>query len=220
VPLESAHMFPTVEVRWFQAGVPPPELVAWFQQGERHPEEQPHRVDYYLRLRQGDSLGIKFREGRIEIKQRQRSYGIIHFHERVSGLVESWHKWSFELTEASGDLTTLFAPASPWIGVQKARHVRKYGVTAVGRILAVPADEQPERGCSLELTDVAVGGMPWWTVGFEAFGDEGGLREVLLCVVEHVLAQGQAPVLDAKDSYGYPAWLRAMVPTEGNASRS
>ena len=68
-------MFATAEVRWFYEGAVSPEVLEWFEQGELTPEEQPYRVDYYLRLSDRDSLGIKLREGRIEVKQRHRQHG-------------------------------------------------------------------------------------------------------------------------------------------------
>ncbi|MFN2285080.1 MAG: hypothetical protein ACK2UQ_11710, partial [Anaerolineae bacterium] len=68
-------MFPTVETRWFYPGIIPSDVLAWYHYGERAPEAQPTRIDYYLRLSDHGDLGIKLREGRIEIKQRAKQYG-------------------------------------------------------------------------------------------------------------------------------------------------
>ena len=94
-------MFPSVEARWFYDGTIPPRVLRWFREYQGSLEGPAHRVDYYLRLADGDSLGIKVREGRLEIKQRHRTYGMVEFHERATGLVEHWRKWSFQLAQAS-----------------------------------------------------------------------------------------------------------------------
>jgi hypothetical protein len=161
-------VFPTVEVRWFYQGAVSSEVLEWFEQGERAPEEQPCRVDYYLRLSDRDSLGIKLREGRIEVKQRHRQYGVFRFHDRVTGLVEHWRKWSFELSEGAGNLTSTIVPASCWIGVTKRRKLRRYRLTGNKKIVAVPVGLQSGLRCNLELTRIIVDETEWWSLGFEA----------------------------------------------------
>ena len=60
----------TTEVRWFRRGSIPQSVRQWFSTLGRQPEFQPPRLDYYLRLLDGDALGIKIREGKVEVKQR------------------------------------------------------------------------------------------------------------------------------------------------------
>jgi hypothetical protein len=203
-------MYPTVEVRWFYEGMVSPAVMAWFQQVEGKLEEQPCRVDYYLRLTDRGSLGIKLREGKVEIKQRYHQHGVVGFHERVSGLVEHWRKWSFELVEASGDLTSIAVPASSWIAVKKERKLRKYGLTGDKRIVAVSTGECHDQGCDLELTKVSLEGREWWSLGLEAFGHESALQENLLLVARQVFVADESPAFDAKNSYGYPQWLQGV----------
>ena len=203
-------MFPTAEVRWFYRGAISPEVLEWFDQGELTPEEQPRRVDYYLRLSDRDSLGIKLREGRVEVKQRHRQYGVFRFHDQVAGLVEHWRKWSFELSEGAGNLTSTIVPASCWIGVTKRRKLRRYRLTGSKEVVAVPIEEQSGLRCNLELTRISVDETEWWSLGFEASGDEADeatMRASLLLVAKHVLAADEPPAFDAKASYGYPKWL-------------
>jgi hypothetical protein len=66
-------MFPTTEVRWFTQGVIPSEVLRWFHEERKAFEEQPLRVDYYLRIVEGESLGVKLREGRLEINNGRES---------------------------------------------------------------------------------------------------------------------------------------------------
>jgi hypothetical protein len=206
-------MFATMEVRWFYEGIVSPEVREWFQQSGQEPEEQPVRIDYYLCLPNADFLGIKLREGRVEIKQRHRQHGVIHFHKRIAGMVEHWRKWSFELAEVNDGLSNMVTPASSWIGVSKERKLRRYRMTANQVAVAVTAEEHRDQGCDLELTTISVGGKDWWSLGFEAFGSEAILQETLLLVAKQVLAVGEPPILDVRDSCSYPKWL-AMI-TQG-----
>jgi hypothetical protein len=200
-------MFPSLEVRWFYEGTIPPEVLEWFQWGEPKPQEQPSRADYYLRQADQGSVGIKLREGRIEIKQRQRQYGVVRFHLRVTGRVETWRKWSFELSEAGRQISRAAIPAPSWIGVKKERTVRRYQLTRDRETEVIWGGEGSDQACSLELTSIHVEGADWWSLGFEAcaeeLGDEGGLMRV----ARRVLTAHRPPSLRARDSYGYPEWL-------------
>ena len=207
-------MFPTAEVRWFYRGAVPQEVLAWFQQGGWKEVPVASRVDYYLRLAGGDSLGIKLREGRIEIKRRHGPTGIVRLHDRVAGEVEHWRKWSFPLDKASSEVSGLLLPSSSWIGVEKARRLRTYRVGGDDTIVAVPVREYPERGCSWELTGLRVRGRAWWTLGLEAFGEQATLRERLLLVAERVLCSDEPPVLEVEESFSYPRWLALLARRE------
>jgi hypothetical protein len=203
-------VFPTVEVRWFLPGRIPSEVAGWFERagGEAWPAEE--RTDHYLRLGGEHALGIKVREGLLEIKRRMGSGEVAELHPDVAGQVERWRKWSFSLAAQDASLAHLRAPPGAWINVDKARLLARYcvsGARAVGRI---PHTECPELACDWELTQVQTEGKAWWTVAFEAFGQESHLEQTLHKVVAHVLAAGAPPVLGAEDSYGYPEWLAML----------
>jgi len=205
-----------MEVRWFYEGPIPPEVLAWFQPGGQGPEEPSCRVDYYLRLAERDSLGIKLRQGKLEIKQRCRDCGVVRLHERVIGRVEHWRKWSFELARAGGDLADLAVPSSAWIAVRKERRLRTYRLAGDGAdmdcaldVIAVDAESCSDQGCDWELTTVSAGDRTWWSVCFEAFGDESVLRDTLVLVAKHILGGGVPRAFDAAHSYGYARWLGA-----------
>jgi hypothetical protein len=208
-------MFPTVEVRWFHRGEAPSEVTEWFLRGEPGPDQQPRRVDHYLRLGQRDSIGIKLRQGRIEIKRRHHRHGVVRFHDQLAGVVEGWRKWSLPLAALGGDLANAVTPASSWIAVQKARMLRKYQIVGEGQLVSVPADVFPAQGCSVELTGVRARETTWWTLAFEAFGKESSRHSNLVLAVENVLAGESVPfLLDARDSYGYPRWLALLEESE------
>jgi hypothetical protein len=199
-------MLPTVEVRWFHKGPVPEEVAQWFRRGERERETQGSRVDHYHCHTDGGSLGIKVREGMLEIKQRHIVYGVMRFHERVTGVVEHWRKWSFVLESVDGIAAGFRAQASSWLGVNKDRRLRKYQLVGESDVITIPAFENPDRGCSVELTQIRVKGEVWWSLAFEAFGEEATLRDTLLIVAQHVLAR-EPPLLCEGDSFGYPDWL-------------
>lgn len=203
-------MFPTLEVRWFYRGIIPAQVREWFVRGDPAPINEPPRVDYYLCLQRTNSLGIKLREGRIEIKQRLRQYGTVRFHRRVTGMIEHWRKWSLPLAATQDGWAEMLVPKSSWIGVRKERMLRGYRCDD-DRQVVVPQGAYADRGCNLELTSVQVGDRVWWTLAFEAFGVEPSLRTSLASTMGYILERDGAPYsFDARDSFGYARWLARL----------
>jgi hypothetical protein len=199
-------MLATEEIRWFFAGTIPLPVAAWFEACVSDMPAQLPRTDYYLWLAEGDSLGIKLRQGRIEVKQREEAGTLIQLGERAAGRMESWRKWSFELAETEVGV----AETAQWAGVWKARRWCLFVVEENGRITPAPPATILEQGCACELTDVHLAGSPkqWWSLGFEAFGGTAvERREKLLHVAGQFLGQDGAPILDVEQSYSYPKWL-------------
>jgi hypothetical protein len=152
-------------------------------------------------------LGIKWREGKIEVKQRLHQHGVVNPHQQVSGLMEQWHKWSFPLAATSTDPMPDSLAESFWVAVKKVRTLCKYEVTSGRAVLHVPAGDLPEQGGQVELTRLTVQGSEWWTVGLEAWGKETDMRGNLHLLMERVFADSEPPVFQADDSYSYPQWL-------------
>ena len=204
------RLISTVEVRWFFQGKIPRQVQAWFHGGLGQLTPAQARVDHYLRIAEGDALGVKLREGRIEVKQRQRLLGAMPLQARVSGIVEHWRKWSFPLTRRTGPALDTPVPALGWVGVHKERQLSRYRLTGDGKLVAMSPARYPEQGCDLELTAVRVRGREWWTLALEAFGPSSSVCENLQRVAEVVFGTGDSPTLDATDSYGYPRWLELV----------
>lgn len=207
-------MFPTVETRWFYRGAIPPAVADWYHSGYA-PEVQPTRTDNYLQPDPPGSTGIKLREGRLEIKQRVRQYGVTCFHERACGEVEHWQKSSFEAETGPGALMALVRPGATWIAVQKARELRRYRVLdaptgEAATVEAMAVVDYAERGCSIELAEIEVHSEPWWSLAFEAFGPENTLLENLIAVAQHAFAAGTVPAMEASHSFGYAYWLTIL----------
>jgi hypothetical protein len=168
-------------------------------------------MDYYLRIDEGDGLGVKLREGRIEVKQRYGRQEMVRFGESAAGVVERWRKWSFRLAESGIVEAALHGMSASWIGVRKERALRTFQVGGDRRVRAAPGGEVLGAGCGWEVAKVECAGEVWWSVGFEAFGEEVERRDTLLSVADHILSAGEAPVLEQEDSYGYPRWLQRVV---------
>ncbi len=190
----------TVEVRWFFPS-PPMSCEAFF--GSAVPTIE--RTDWYA-FPCHPFNGVKFREGRLETKLLIRNDGPQRWGD-VSGVVESWSKWSAEYTGDLPDEGVL--RRSGWIAVQKRRHWRVLKISSKGcRWQAMRA----ENGCEIELSVVKVDGTQWWTVGFEAVGKPSRLHDNLERAIKHVL-DGQtssADLFSSANSFAYPSWLRHL----------
>ena len=207
-------MYPTAEVRWFYPGPIPPQVATWFNHESVTLKREPVRVDRYLRPSGFGDVNVKLREGRIEVKRRVGESNRIRFHPRVTGVVERWRKWSFELTQQGTADNWASLPVSSWIPVRKNRSLRTYEVTDGEVLVARSALEAPADGCELELTRIVAFEQVWWTLAFEAFGDEDTLRDNLRLVATHVLGTDEPPRLDVGQSQGYAAWLIDLLETE------
>jgi hypothetical protein len=199
-------MLPTEEIRWFFAGEIPPSVMVWFDKHVCSESAQPARIDYYLRLNENDSLGIKQRQGRIEAKQREREGGVVHLSSRAAGRLESWRKWSFDMAQTEASETY-------WIGVEKSRRWCLFTVEENGRVTLASTTTTLEQGCACELTEIHLTDSleQWWSLGFEAFGGTAvDRREKLLVVARQILKQDGVPLLTAEQSYGYPKWLNLV----------
>lgn len=208
-------MLTTSEVRWFYPGLIPQPVRMWFMAGDAQPYVEMPRIDRYLIIEDSDALGVKFRQGRIDLKQRYDGEWTLSFNESVAGMVECWRKWSFGLAEAGNDVAMLQASGA-WVAVKKQRVMRDYAVKPDGTLIAMPGMITPPRGCSVELSRVDVEGDPWWSLCFEANGDADDLAEILEVAARHVFREEPGFQFTPTSSYGYPRWLRLLFAGEGS----
>jgi hypothetical protein len=197
-------MYLTAEVRWFNWGPVPRAVLDWLEQRSSLPAPQPPRQDHYLGLGNA-SLGIKLREGRIEVKMRLQQRGMARFGENIVGQAERWRKWSFPLSDP--DPGSWLSPAGAWIPVRKVRRLHRYGLAEDGTVSLVPSDRLPTAGCDFELSEVRTVEGTWWSVCFEAFGPAAGLEDSLYAVAAIIMAPGWPVAMEAEGSYSYPEWL-------------
>lgn len=236
----TGDFYHSAELRWFLPGGDNVDsLMAWFRQQDRLPllgedgydpqamlltpfvkTERP-RSDEYLLLPGCDTVGVKQRQGKLEIKSLVLGPQPFLF-ERVIGRREQWLKWSFnpskeELKNGSflnRQLEMELDQSGPWRRVEKHRSLQKYTFDS-GQPIAVSPDQRPETGCIIELTLINVKARigTWLTLGFEAFGSPEQVMPVLSKSVAHFFAvQGLPPVaLEGRDSFSYPAWLALLA---------
>lgn len=204
----SVTMYPTTEVRWFFYGTIPPHVDLWFGEVGCDPAEG-ERTDHYLGMPDVDTVGVKWREGRLEVKRRQADLGEVAFAAEVVGRLGRWHKWIFGLDDV--EVLEALRTASDWIAVAKSRRLHAYAADEAGRVHNVSPEIVPRSGCELEVGTVKIGGKTWWTVAFEAFGDEAAQPAVLRRTVAHVLQMEDAPTLPVAASASYPRWLASLL---------
>lgn len=204
-------MFSTVETRWFGQGSAPAPVLAWFKACPGTAEHQLVRRDHYLPISEADSLSVKVREGGLEIKQRQRSYGLVPLSQSASGLVEGWAKWRFPLALPESPAGVAGSDAAAWLAVDKERQLLRYQIGAGQDLQPAAPQTIIAAGCEVELTAVRAGGDRWWTVAFEAFGQSAGNEARLLTVANVLLAELAPRLLSAADSYGYPRLLTGLA---------
>lgn len=203
----------TAELRWFYRGTLPEEVLQWFQQDQLgdHLAPSEEREDLYLYSPGCDYLGIKLRQGRLEIKWRKAELGVLYFGDRVEGKAEKWGKWLCEDPTTESFQPTAVVGQKAWVGVKKVRSQRQYQVLPVESLTAVPVNESIEQGCSVELTQLDINGNTWWSLAFEAFGEDDCLMDNLQAVASRVFKSDRGPKLQAEDSYAYPNWLSVAV---------
>ena len=199
-------MLTTAELRWFNRGTLPKEISDWFNclGDDLAPPEE--RVDLYLSSIGCDYLGIKLRQGRLEIKWRQAELGRVRFADGVEGKAEKWGKLLCEGSTAD-NLQLLDVAGRAWVNVKKVRSQRQYQVVPGKFTIAVPVTESIDQGCNVELTHLGINGNAWWSLAFEAFGTEDCLMDNLQTVANWVFNNYRGPKLQFEDSYAYPRWL-------------
>lgn len=181
-------MLKTLELRWFKRGKIPSSIEQWFNQdcpGKSLGNAQ-FRIDWYLEpIAPCDYLNIKFREGRLEIKWRQKQLAKIDLEGQWEGRVEQWVKWLCE-EESFQD----FLPEeTAWIAVEKQRSQRQYVLSS-------------ESACHIELTQLKAKNQHWWTLGLESTGD----RENLDAIAQQV-SHSCPETFTEPENAAYPHWL-------------
>jgi hypothetical protein len=211
-------MLITSEIRWIIKGKIPSRVMDWFKDFEGKPNQAPARTDHYLRL-PGDGIGIKIREGLLEHKQRSEGdgeRGRIREEEKwtnghCSGVLQQWEKLSFPIDNSNAIQETLSTYQDSWIGIEKRRSLRILEMGESGKVAITSYEKVTGCACGWELTDLNIEGSTdqWWTMGFEAFGDDTKLMDTLTRVCELVLHECPFE-FNTPDSQSYPEWINGI----------
>jgi hypothetical protein len=206
------RMLTTYEVRWFNSGNIPENIESWFKHGcllspTKLPEK---REDVYLYTPKCNYLGIKLREGGLEIKWRYVEKTAMQFGSSVEGNIEKWKKWRcLDSSEESFSLQQI-GDNPVWVKVGKVRSSQLYEIVEK-KPQAVPNDANVDNGCSLELTNVEINGNKWWSIALEAFGEDTNLKDNLQATADFVFSNYDSLPLQAENSYSYPSLLELAV---------
>ncbi|MCH4823321.1 hypothetical protein ML462_09045 [Gramella lutea] len=196
-------MFKSREIRWFYST----ELKAvekWFMDNGHTFENAIPRTDYYLPLKNQDDIGIKLREGNVEIKQRISRSKTENITRMSEGNFENYIKWSFSSAEKDGLFQEIIEGEKyNWLGVRKERIGYKLKENQNGSIIRVKLDDYPEFGCQVEYTRIKIMNEIWYTLCLEWFGEKE--IEFDLSVLDNMLGDFK---LQAANSMGYAEFLK------------
>lgn len=177
------------EVRWFGEGAVPIALQQWSEENDLI--TQPVRTDHYLVHSAGKAMGIKWREGNLQIKE-------LVGKETKGAQGAYYKKWSFGLKE--DDLLQKIQVHEEWVAVTKKRELAKWYIEDGKLTRTDPGNE--EMGVELEISAVMCRKKLWWTIAFEATGGvenlEKGLRKIII------------PELKGAQRMGYTEWLEKI----------
>jgi hypothetical protein len=222
----------TIEVRWFFQGPlsAAPDVEPWFMTrpgGDAAPagwEPAPPawREDRYLPVPDADDIGIKWREGRLEIKGRIADLGPCAFAPDIEGRCERWIKWSSAGEFVSQRFLGLFEgrAAAGIILVEKRRLQWLFKLGEGGETTAVNGSEPRVCGLNLELARIRVGGRgeEHWSLAFEAFPGDTTIDVPFMQAVARLLEGCPALPLSAARSMAYPRRLRQVEGASGVAA--
>jgi hypothetical protein len=205
----------TAEARWFIPETLPDAVLDWFSAGQAL-ESGGVQVHEYLLFPDCDSVGVKLREGRLEIKARQGASQPLLRYPGINGRTEQWVKWSLA-DEGLQALDQALHQSGPWLKVRKERFLRRFSAER-GRLMEVTTRQGPLPvvGCNIEVTRIDVGANPrfWFSLGLEAFGPATVTVRILddalvLFFNEHGCVPGTT--LSEYESARYPAWLAKLA---------
>jgi len=205
------------EVRWFFRGAVPRGVRRWFETGG-HGRREPERTDEYLLLPGCETGSVKLRDNKFEIKARAHPPEPVEYTGEVSGLSDTWVKWSSGIDDVGLFRQQFVREEDEWVRVTKKRHLRLISLETGTPSEIPPGRSWLARGCQVEVTDILVrpsGKEPvpaeeWWSLSFESFGDSETLLESLDIVVPEFFVEAPPVAMKQTSSLSYPAWLSRL----------
>jgi hypothetical protein len=204
----------TLEVRWIHRGPVPEAMISWLGPFA-DPIERRH--DRYFVDPADPDLGVKIRDtALLDLKASRGSPGRLSVPGAGRGRLELWEKWSFPLHESA----VASADDPGWLGLEKSRRRRSFSVGDDG-VVERSVSEAALPGCSIELTQIAIGRGLWWTLGLEATGGRETLERNLRSTAARLFREPSPDpkLLDLRHSMSYPRWLHRKLARSGAADR-
>lgn len=196
-------MIETMEIRWFWDTPLSQENVRWLESlYQKSLEREPERTDCYLRLPETDAIGIKLREGALEVKRR--------IGELIEGpkdplKLEQWIKLRGDNPDLEENLLS-----ADWLPVRKQRLMSWWMLSEQG---IQPAHySSPEDTVSqVELAEILVGEQIYTTLGVEAAGPQSRTADLVFRLAETLLEAPSGPDFDKGKALSYPGLLRELA---------
>jgi hypothetical protein len=192
----------TIEVRWFYPGSLPDEIRNWFDTLGAAQSPADARSDFYLQSSSPD-LGVKIRQGNLEVKHLQQQFGKIEVERLGEGKVEQWSKWICDDRAAHPPQVG----EQGWIQVDKIRQQRFYRVEFIDSIQLIPIDTPMQDAAAIEITDLRLRGESWWTIACEYLGNNISIDRQFSPLVCSLLLKYPLSISTHSISCGYPQWL-------------
>jgi len=221
------------EVRWFgiRTAQNKNTLDAWIENFDPYDPDKhflkegiwdppDERVDLYAVVPNAIDMGIKWREGQLQIKGRQEDCGVQCFGGGSQGRVEQWLKWTYKGCEISSAFLPWFEQGrgsgpenGPLIvAVAKARALRRIKVDGQGMISEISSRKGfSDRGVNVELTWLNVLGDEYWSIGFESFPDDSAISTAFTEVADRFLVNLRGVDLRMENCDSYPSWLAKLA---------
>jgi hypothetical protein len=196
------------EIRWF-SNKNFDLLKEWWNTLDLPYNDEGERIDHYIFIPSVDNLGIKIREGRLEVKWRIPNSLKRVETLKLEGLTEEWVKWSWtdskpQITDPLFDFLSEY-PKGPMIKILKNRLSRKFKLSSSNVSEPVEWIDPSESGFSMELTTIILGESKWWSFGFETIGTKIALEPFKTKIKEMT---STIPLkLPLENSFGYPKWI-------------
>ena len=200
------------EIRWFYNHTFD-EILDWWNGKNLPSNDEGDRSDYYVFIPNVDYVGIKNREGRLEVKWRIPNSQKKFETSKLEGLIEEWVKWSWSDSkpQVNDELFNFLSeyPKGPMIKILKRRRSRKFNLISNAEFEPVKWVALTESGLSMELTEITNGGSKWWSVGFETLGNK-ITQELFQTKIKEM--SNKIPVkLKLENSFGYPKWISSTL---------
>jgi len=196
----------TTEVRWFNKGSIPPAMMNWFT--KIHPQVwiEAEHTDFYYSLPNDDTIGIKLRENRIEIKKQQVVEKSVRLTPLARGAIETWEKWGVALHSAEINFNEI-AGDPIWVGIRKQRNLQRYRLTESLAPIPIAYHRRVPQGFTLELSRIRVKQELWWTIAFEFYGIANIPITEIQYFIKEIVSSLPNLQLEPHSSFGYPQFL-------------
>jgi hypothetical protein len=200
------------EIRWFY-NHNFDEIKDWWNGNDLPFNDEGERLDYYIFIPNVDDIGIKNREGRLEVKWRIPNSQKRFETPKLEGLIEEWVKWGWsdskpQINDPLFDFLSEY-PKGPMIKILKRRLSRKFKLFSNDKYEPVEWIDLSESGFSMELTEIILEESKWWSVGFETLGNKITLESFQTKIKE---MSSKIPLkLKLENSYGYPKWISRVL---------